>query len=390
MTSCTTDERTPEQSVSTLPAIDDQETSAVEDEKFPKGDEPFFGRQRIPAVDARLERTILYDGAPTEYDANVAGDRYGALWNPSNPGEVAVRDLVSGAEVYRYDAGGAPRYVGQVRFHGDTAALADVTAIDQEQDATSSRLVHVDLATGLETQVPPPEGTRWTMWPGQLIETDSGFAWTVRQLDESGDCVVAIDVRDDGTVEDRTLACWPGQFSSFTAASTGGLSALLFPAGANVNDCRQRRYVNLDDGGDLLIGDDDTCRPYDGIVIDGWQLWSHVSPSHPEQIPQSALIADGPDGKELAFGWIVSGSLTYCGEHAYWYVEESDPSDPNGAVHSLRRWAPGMPVAEILDADRPGEYTSGGIACSGRTVTTQELNHALAQPTQLTYYFRPT
>jgi len=335
----------------------------------------------VGVVEAFMERAALVDSVPSE-----AGDRYAAVWDPDSPGAISLIDLASEKSVYQYDTGDSLRYVGQVAFDGDTAVLADVLAIDQDQGAGSSQLIHVDLAAGESTAVPAPAGTKWTMWPGQLIETDRGFAWTVRQLDDSGDCIATIEPGVNERVEARTHRCWPGKYISFTSASTGGLSALMFPAGENITDCRQRVYVTWD-GAEHLVGGDDTCQPYDGVVLDGWHIWTRADPDDPYQLPKSALLANGPDGHEHAFGWVVTGTLTKCGDHVFWYAEEAAPTDPDGAVHFLRRWAPGMRAAETIDTDRPGDYRSGGVRCSGSTVTTQELNYVSTPASQSTYYF---
>lgn len=197
-----------------------------------------------------------------------------------------------------------PRYVGAVRFADAVAAIIDVPAIDQMENSGPSRLLLADLTTGEVREVDPPEGTRWTYWPGPLVEIETGLAWLSILPDDSGECLVAIEGG-----ESRIIRCLPGEFVASVDPSEGGVTALTFPAGENLNDCRRRVFVPIDGGEPVLLGDDDGCTPFDGVVLDGWQVWSQVNPADPFYLGLGSLLANGPNGEELALGHIRSGSL---------------------------------------------------------------------------------
>lgn len=57
-----------------------------------------------------------------------------------------------------------------------------------------------------------------------------------------------------------------------------------------------------------------------------------------------SLLANGPQGEELALGYVQAGSVTVCGEHLYWLGSNGQPGDTSYPM----RWKPGAGHLERL------------------------------------------
>lgn len=51
-------------------------------------------------------------------------------------------------------------------------------------------------------------------------------------------------------------------------------------------------------------------------------------------------------------------------------MEHSSGEDPDGQLNSMYRWAPGQEHSERIYTESPGDGYSGGLECSGTTITT--------------------
>lgn len=198
-------------------------------------------------------------------------------------------------------------------------------------------------------EVQAPTGMHWNPWSARLTTGPSGTYAVARSTPESRDCLVRINDLD---VE--VVACLDQQQISFTKFSPDGMGVLTFPWGENIIDCRKLWNIPLDGGEPSQVGPEDECLRYDGVMLDGWEIWTQINPKMPEALPLSALLADGPDGQKLTFGFAASGSLEVCGEYLYWQKPTHMERDAEGS-HQTLRWKPGMEHTEIVWQDKEGD-----------------------------------
>lgn len=99
------------------------------------------------------------------------------------------------------------------------------------------------------------------------------------------------------------------------------------------------------------------CLAWDGIVADhGGAIWTEVP--DPEEIERSRIVAHSGDGKPLSLGMGSTGSLTWCGDWAWFIGEQSD---------QLLRWnsASGLEEVFTVDPDAPNVPGISSPSCSG-------------------------
>lgn len=340
-----------------------------------EGTWPDYGREGIDVVEVDVPWSVEFVQDPPEYDADLVGRSAHVLWDRANPRTVRISTPREAAQSWEYTVEGSDRYVGAVVFSSpETAYLAEVPSRDQIViGGPAGVLLRLDLGDQSVHEVAPPEGTKWTAWPGQLVSGDSGTFWNARRADDSGDCVVAIDQGAS-----RLLTCLEGQFASFAAVDSGGVSVLTFPAGQNSNDCRQRWHVPAEGGEAVGIGTEPGCTRFDGLILDGWQIWSEVSPSVPEALYEAGLLADGPEGQELSLGMMRTGSLVACGEYAYW---QAALPVSNTVAYETLRWRPGGDHVERVFADETIDVYTGALRCSGGVLNLTEVASMADPPT---------
>lgn len=325
----------------------------------------------VPAVLAVEPRTPLVDYADgeREYELDRVSGQYWAT-NRGDPRRLDVLAVGSGEVELRYRTEDPLRYVGEAQLLGDWVAFVDAPATDQIANTGPSMIKVADLSRGGEARdVAAPEGRYWSQWPSMLVASSGVFFGVVRAEDGSGDCVVRID-QEAATSE--LLHCLPGMFLSFSVPSPGGVSVLGFPAGENVVDCRERWYVPLVGAAERIAAESE-CTAFDGLLVDGWQVWTALGGSG-SITDQTSLIASDPDGTRYELGAIQTGSLRLCGSDVWWYrhVPTDVADDPDDVRSELIRWRPGDGTAVIVDRATPAGAT-GGIACSEGIVTSSEV-----------------
>lgn len=340
---------------------------------------PSYGRDVIEVEETSVEWTSRLVSGISQYEANVFGEMEFAVWDIDDPRTVQIHSVQNGSSVdpdWTYTVTSEDRYVALIAFVGtNTAYLAEAPPVELiELEGPGSRLVHVDLATRDVHEVSPPDGTLWSPW-GAFIEAGPTGVYAVARSAGIGDCVVRID-----GVDTEILTCFEGQQVSFSTISGDGLSVLTFPWGDNMSGCRQRWQISADDGKSTSIGPDGACNRFDGVMLDGWSIWSEIDPEEPAQFYQAGMLADGPDGQQISFGLMRTGSMTVCGSYVFWQTQV--PTAGWSAYETLR-WRPGMDHVESLREDTTPDVYSGPPRCvSGGTVNITEVSSLAEPPTE--------
>lgn len=325
----------------------------------------------VRAVDVEWSSALVSETA--EFQSTWFGEDESAVWDIADPRAVRVSVGKAPTSSWEYVVTDPERYAGGVVPAGaGVMYLAEVPSVDQIAIAgPAGRLVRLDVPAQSAEEVAPPEGMEWSPWPGNLV-AGTGTVWVASDLDGSGDCLVGLDPSP------QVLACFDEQFVAFVTPYPDGASVLTFPAGENIIDCRRRWHVPAT-GEPTSIGPADGCTRFDGVVLDGWQLWSAVDPGMPEALYQASLLADGPKGEELSLGLMRTGSMLVCGGYAYW---QAATEGAGSSQYRTLRWRPGMREVERVFEDAERDVYSGALRCAGDLVNLTKVASLATPPTE--------
>lgn len=342
-------------------------------------DWPTYGRDVVGVKDASVEWTRQLISETSEFQENRFGGGMAVIWDTIDPRTVEIRSSHEGsAEVnsWSYTVMSDDRYAELVVLVPPaTAYLAEAPPLELVAlGGPGSRLLRLDLEAHAVQEVLAPAGTSWSPW-GAFVEASSSDVFAIARADGLGDCVVRID-----GVDAEVLACLEGQQVSFVNVSDDGMSVLTFPWGGSVGDCRQRWQVALDGGAPTSIGPVASCNRFDGVVLEGWEVWSELDPEIPEQYYKAGMLADGPEGQKLSFGLMRTGSLEVCGDYIYWQIEGAGSGWSN---YETLRWRPGMEHAERIYVDTKVDVYTGPPRCvDGDTVNITQVSSLDEPPTE--------
>lgn len=120
-------------------------------------------------------------------------------------------------------------------------------------------------------------------------------------------------------------------------------------------------HANVQSNGEPIteLGPVGECLRDDGLVLDGWKVWGMMDPAWPDAYFDAGILADGPDGEELAFGAYENGSLTTCHGYVYWRTHNSE----------VVRWKPGAPNTELILPREHEAIFHENPECSGDTLS---------------------
>lgn len=321
-------------------------------------------RTEVEEVERPVVPTVVYEGVPAEFDYPSVGESFYALWDPADVHHVRIYDRDTG-EVVAEPAipPDTYRYIGRVFFDGEDAIVVDSPAWDGLKTEPPARISRLDLTTGQSADIAPPEGQEWSFLAGTVGEWDGTVIAMTQQPPDQSVCAARIR----GTTAEL-IHCWPQYQSDRMSLMPGHVSILAWPAGAVDKPCIVRRVVGYDGGGERQIGDPQACDRYDGITMDGWDIWSN---NNTGVISESTLYADGPNGEhhQLGDNTMGTGGLTACGNAVYWIA--TTISNQDGIKDRLLRWVPGSSAIEVLYRP-PERYVLRGPTCNQGVITTAE------------------
>ena len=303
-------------------------------------------------------------------DIDVAGSELVASLDGEDVTSVAFSSRGGGPlQRESYSTGDPLRYVGAVQVAGQQAVLVDAPALDRLEETGPARVLAVRPKESPDiSEITPPNDMTWSHFPGLVATSEGQFAGVAVESDGSGECL-AILSPPEGTA--RKLRCWPDKTVFFVAASDGGFSMFLTDVGNSIADCRERVFVDFD-GEERLIGEDDTCRAYDGVTVGGWDVWTQSTESDYAMplLSRSTLLARDPEGNDYDFGVVVTGSLILCGDRVYWYEEEAS-NDLDGSDDLMMAWRPGEDTIFTVYRSPSGTHAGGMRCADGRPASAE-------------------
>lgn len=215
------------------------------------------------------------------------------------------------------------------------ALLDDSWAVVVLQDPTEaqpSRAEVTDLKTGDtftidgDSDVPTTNGGTWALGGGRLMHATIGPGRAY--------CVAAVNL----FTQESTLSWCAPKRTGFTGGQhgPGGASVLSFDAGRP--SCRTLIAITGTTG--TPFDGVEECTAWDGLLTEDGQVWS-VIPDE-KRIEQAHFHATA-GGEEADLGPGVAGSLTWCGDAAWFTRDPQTEGDPA----ALMRWsaADGLSVA---------------------------------------------
>lgn len=271
-----------------------------------------------------------------------------------------VRDGPSGEVILRHDVGGYAQ-----GWHADRAFLAGTSLVITEVDADDpfgqrTRVFRYELTTGERVQIVPsrlrPAATlEWAVAGGTA-------AYATKDPETRTSCLVVISLEtlewderwcaSEGWIVDW-LRSGPGDTVTFRLQEDGG--------GAEEPCVRLYRLGLHTTEGPYELPVQDECAAFSGAGGPDWTMWSEVG-LRAEYIEDSDGYAQVPDGLVIPMGMVLTGSISACGEWAYWqqYVAESQTT-------RLVRWRPASGVEILLEA--PPDSLMGRLYCSDSWLT---------------------
>lgn len=335
---------------STSPSRPTPTPSLVARPAHPFVDPPAFvephQRTVLDDVESFVTPGVVYEGAAAQdYDMPVVSPTYYALWPP---------DDIHSANIYALDShdlvatisvpSDGYRYLGKILLSGTDAYVVDSPDWDHLDTDPDSRISRLDLLTGASTELEPPAGQQWSFLPNMIAELDGMVVALTQTPNTHEPCLVRIDGMTPSPIQ-----CWEGATSDRLSIMPGYVSQLVWPQEDNPDACTQRHLTSFD-GHTREIGDRRHCRGYDGITLNGWDIWSSNDQG---VISESTVYADGPDGEHLQLSRKSnkSGSMVACGKAAYWKASFAHQGEPADAI---MRWAPGMENVEMVFQSDPG------------------------------------
>lgn len=207
-----------------------------------------------------------------------------------------------------------------------------VVVLQDPTESKPSRAEVTDLRTGdtftLDgtSDVPTTNGGTWTLGGDRLLHATIGPGRAY--------CVAAVDL----TTRDSELSWCAPKRHGFNGGqlAPGGASVLSFDSGRP--SCRTLIAITGTTGAPFEGVEE--CAAWDGLLTEDGQVWS-VIPDE-KRIEQARFHATS-GGEETDLGPGVAGSLTWCGDAAWFTRDPQTEGDPA----ALMRWSPadGLSVA---------------------------------------------
>ena len=288
-----------------------------------------FARGEEPALASQTYVAVLVEGGTTLELRNRAD------------GEVVLR--------HRSPAG---FHVNDVFLEAPHLVVVD--AHDQEEEP--DRPVVIDVPGGKERRLgadaPAPVTGTWAVGDGRLLYNTAG--------DDGGFCLAEAD-----------LATLTGAVVDCVARRHGIMQVSTSPYGlAYTTFDDQRPMACLTplvrrDGDAAPVAGGTRCRVWEAVAADDDAVvWSVVT--RPRQIERGEFFARVGDGRPVHLGTGLTGSLTWCGDAA-WFTRYGDDDEPG----ALLRWTPAGGLDEAFRLRSTAGVLSAPL-CGGDTVAVAE------------------
>lgn len=298
-------------------------------------------------------------------DSPVVLDAEPALldWRPV-PGPASTTVTVSGRwTLTRSDTravldGPRPTTVEAPGRHRVTETLIDgeyaVVVTEDERAQQPNTATVVDLATGDRSvldgrsEVPTTTGGTWALGDGRLVHATVGR--------DSAYCLATVDLARTAS---ETTWCAPRRHG-FNGAHVSPEGTTLLAFDDQRPSCRT---VGRVDGTDLLPFEGvPDCTGWDGALLDGGAVWSVVPKE--KRIEEAHFFARSDDGW-FDLGPGTSGSLTPCGDRAFFVRDPQRSSDPA----RLMSWSPDQGLQVAYETAARGQAFLEEPRCGGNDLT---------------------
>jgi hypothetical protein len=286
--------------------------------------------------------THLLDWQPVDADGRVVTDGYLTAVVDSDGTAVEF----SGGRSVTVRAGEGRRVTDVL--------LSDQYAVVVAQDKLEEqpmRFTVLRTSTGATRELPGLAAT-----PGGPV-TLSADQLTYPTMDDKRYCLASFDV---GTESGHTLYCAPEDhgFSNVTSSPAG--TALMTFDDKRPVSCRT--LVTLADDGSVtpLAGVPD-CKGWDVLATPDGAVWSTLRSE--QHVERGAFFARA-DGEVYSLGPGVTGSLTWCGDSAY-FVRDAE----KGGHAQLLRWKPEDGLEIAYESPGRGEAFLEAPRCGGSVLT---------------------
>lgn len=313
-----------------------------------------------------------YNGDDLGWSYNVVGSEYRAIFDSQGSIDISRNDDPGVVVAHIPVPVDTEMYLPGAVFQEHYAYLGELAKLGYGADVPieKNRVYRLDLVTGDEVEIAPPEGQRWREFADDMVDVQGTLVRATYLIDGSGTCLAEID-----GVDASTITCLEGTWINFIDAATDGVSAQIYGIDENLDDCRSRVWISLDGSTQELIGDDDTCYAFDGTRIDGWDIWGRTpqAPGH-LRFAYGHVKQVGAD-EESDIGLVKSGTMRMCGQSVYWVGMEPDEFGQDQGPQYIARWRPGDDHYTKVH-DSGGHYSLITLPCSG------EVMNADATPLQ--------
>lgn len=349
----------------------------------------------IPTVTGAVEVHLLpTEEAPIHWNFDAVGQKYAVipgkeLFKPTpvydHPARQAVViRLADNAVVARYSPPTVDRYVSRSFFYADYIVLfVEVVGAAQMDSPPPVWAIRIDARTGAQVNLTKRLGDEVTgigfsmaLSGRDVVISSPNF---VAETPLRSVCFRSIDVV---TQEYRDLGCAPEErHVGFVNPVSDGFSFQTYPSGGYLSDCRHRYLVDLATAVHTEMADGRNCRVWDGVEVDGWQVWSSQTSEDNAIVlmERSTIFARSPRGTVYTLGVSQSSHMFVCGADVYFLtLGESQKKataskkldDRFDEATELRRWRPGSSSAEtVYTVDGYDMRSFGAALCTDNTVT---------------------
>ena len=243
---------------------------------------------------------------------------------------------------------GAGRVISEVLMDDDWAVVVG----QDEQETRPSVVTVVDLATGETHGVSEPRpgsGGSWAMYGGRL---------RYATYDPAGDyCLADVDVAS-GTGD---LGYCAPQRQGFSRVSMGAAGdALMTFDDARPVSCRTLNLYRDDEP--VPVEGAEPCTGWDVAATADGAIWSTVA--NERRSEEGEFFASSADGGVTELGPGTTGTLTTCGDSAFFVRDPQRPGQPA----RLMRWT-GVSLQVAYESPRGGEAFLAPPSCAGDVLT---------------------
>lgn len=243
---------------------------------------------------------------------------------------------------------GAGRVIGEVLMDDDWAVVVG----QDEQETRDSVVTALDLETGRThtvTDPPPGSGGSWAMFDGRL---------RYAAYDAGGDyCLAEVALAEGGG---DFIYCAPDRhgFSRLSMSPAG--SALMTFDDSRPVACRTLELIDPSGETEPVAGVEE-CTGWDVAATTEGAIWSTVTT---ERRSEQGRFHASVDGEVRELGPGTTGTLTTCGDSAYFVRDPQRPGQPA----RLLRWT-GSALEVVYRSEGSGPAFLAPPSCAGDVLT---------------------